>query len=83
MSVCLDCYKGVRFPVLFNMGIVENIYDETACIKACLPEQFYAVEARPATESCLSEKKSRTLRPLSFDHNDALSSVRVADVNIF
>ena len=34
-----------KLPVLFGMGIVENIYDETACIKTCLPEQFYAVEA--------------------------------------
>lgn len=33
-------------PVLFGLGIVENLYDETACIKACLPVQFEDTEKK-------------------------------------
>ena len=60
-SIILD-----RLPVLFGMGIVENIYDETACIKACLPDQFYAVEA-----GLLKMAKTYMAR-LPFDHIDIL-----------
>ena len=55
-----------KLPVLFGMGIVENIYDETACIKACLPDQFYAVEA-----GLLKMAKTYMAR-LPFDHIDIL-----------
>jgi hypothetical protein len=55
-----------RIPVLFGVGIVENIYDETACIKACLPDQFYE------TESMLLKKAKKYMARLPFDKIDIL-----------
>lgn len=55
-----------RLPVLFGVGIVENIYDETACIKACLPENFYN------TESALLAKAKTYMARLPFDKIDIL-----------
>lgn len=53
-------------PVLFGVGVVENLYDETACIKACLPEQFYK------TESMLLKKAKKYMARLPFDKIDIL-----------
>lgn len=53
-------------PVLFGIGIVENIYDETACIKACLPDQFYD------TEAMLLKKAKNYMARLPFDKIDIL-----------
>ncbi len=55
-----------RLPVLFGVGIVENIYDETACIKACLPEDFYD------TESLLLGKAKSYMARLPFENIDIL-----------
>ncbi len=55
-----------RLPVLFGVGIVENIYDETACIKACLPEDFLS------TESALLAKAKTFMARLPFDQIDIL-----------
>jgi len=55
-----------QIPVLFGVGIVENIYDETACIKACLPDQFYE------TESMLLKKAKIYMARLPFDKIDIL-----------
>ena len=55
-----------RLPVLFGVGIVENIYDETACIEACLPENFYN------TESALLAKAKTYMARLPFDKIDIL-----------
>jgi len=55
-----------RLPVLFGVGIVENIYDETACIAACLPENFYD------TESALLAKAKTYMARLPFDQIDIL-----------
>ena len=60
-SIILD-----RIPVLFGVGIVENVYDETACIKACLPDQFYE------TESILLKKAKKYMARLPFDKIDIL-----------
>ena len=60
-SIILD-----RVPILFGVGIVENIYDETACIKACLPDQFYE------TESILLKKAKKYMGRLPFDKIDIL-----------
>jgi hypothetical protein len=35
-----------KLPVLFGVAVVENIYDETALIRALLPEEFMAEEER-------------------------------------
>jgi len=53
-------------PVLFGVGIVENIYDETASIKACLPDQFYE------TETMLLKKAKNYMARLPFDKIDIL-----------
>lgn len=55
-----------QIPVLFGVGIVENIYDTTACIKACLPKDFYQ------TESLLLEKAKTYMARLPFDKIDIL-----------
>ena len=60
-SIILD-----QIPVLFGVGIVENIYDETACIKACLPDQFYE------TESILLKKAKKNMARLPFEKIDIL-----------
>jgi len=46
--------------------IVENINDETACIKACLPEDFLQ------TESALLTKAKTYMARLPFDRIDIL-----------
>ena len=48
------------------MGIVENIYDETACIKVCLPDKFYD------TEAMLLKKAKNYMARLPFDKIDIL-----------
>lgn len=60
-SIILD-----KIPVLFGLGIVENIYDEIACLKACLPEQFYKTESR------LLKKAKKYMARLPFDNIDIL-----------
>lgn len=55
-----------KLPVLFGLGIVENIYDETACIKACLPEDFYD------TEAMLLKKAKNYMARLPFNKIDIL-----------
>ena len=55
-----------QVPVLFGLGVVENLYDETACIKACLPDQFYE------TESMLLKKAKKYMARLPFDKIDIL-----------
>ena len=60
-SIILD-----SIPILFGVGIVENIYDETAFIKACLPDQFHD------TETMLLEKAKSNMARLPFDNIDIL-----------
>ena len=55
-----------RLPVLCGVGIVENIYDETACIKACLPQNFLSME------SALLAKAKNYMARLPFDRIDIL-----------
>ncbi|MFK5953841.1 MAG: lactate racemase domain-containing protein [Desulfobacterium sp.] len=55
-----------KIPVVFGVGIVENIYDETACIKACLPHHFHEIE------SLLLEKAKQYMARLPFDDIDIL-----------
>jgi len=55
-----------KLPVLFGVGIVENIYDETAFIKAVLPSRLFAEE-----ETLLAEAK-RLMARLPFDKVDVL-----------
>ena len=55
-----------KLPVLFGIGIVENIYDETALIRAILPSGFLKEE-----EKLLSEAK-RLMARLPFDEVDVL-----------
>lgn len=55
-----------KLPVLFGVGIVENIYDETAFIKAVLPSRLFAEEER-----LLAEAK-RLMARLPFDKVDVL-----------
>ncbi len=60
-SIILD-----KIPVLFGLGIVENIYDEIACIEACLPSKFYETEVR------LLKKAKKYMARLPFDNIDLL-----------
>ncbi|MFH1480306.1 MAG: lactate racemase domain-containing protein, partial [Pseudomonadota bacterium] len=55
-----------KLPVLFGVGIVENIYDATAIIKAVLPPQFLSEEKR-----LLAEAK-RLMARLPFNKLDIL-----------
>lgn len=55
-----------KLPVLFGLGIVENIYDETACIMACPPDQFYE------TEAMLLKRAKQYMARLPFDKIDIL-----------
>jgi len=55
-----------KLPVLFGIGIVENVYDETALIRAILPSGFLKEE-----EKLLSEAK-RLMAGLPFDKIDVL-----------
>jgi len=55
-----------KLPVLFGLGIVENIYDKTAFIKACLPEDFHT------TEAMLLKKAKTYMARLPFDKIDIL-----------
>ena len=40
-----------KLPILFGIGVVENIYDETAYIRAILPADFLAEETRLLVEA--------------------------------
>ena len=55
-----------KMPILFGIGIVENIYDETAYIRAILPSDFLLEEKR-----LLAEAK-RLMARLPFEKIDAL-----------
>ncbi len=55
-----------RLPVLFGLGIVENLYDETASIRACLPDQFHETESR------LLSKAKQYMARIPFDEIDIL-----------
>ena len=55
-----------RLPILFGLGIVENVYDETAIVRAILPSRFLEEE-----EKLLSEAK-RLMARLPFDKIDVL-----------
>lgn len=60
-SIILD-----SLPVLFGLGIVENIYDETALIRAIPPESFYEEEA------ALLKKAKTLMARLPIDNIDVL-----------
>ncbi len=53
-------------PILFGVALVENVYDETAIIKAILPSQFRIEEERLLTEA------KRLMARLPFDKIDVL-----------
>jgi len=53
-------------PILFGVGIVENIYDETAIIKAILPDRFFESEKK------LLIKAKTYMARLPFDKIDIL-----------
>lgn len=55
-----------KLPVLFGIGLVENIYDETALIRALRPSQFLKEEKK------LLEKAKRLMARLPFDQIDVL-----------
>lgn len=55
-----------RLPILLGVGIVENIYDETAMVQAIPPSQFLVEEKR-----LLAEAK-RLMARLPFDKMDVL-----------
>jgi len=55
-----------RLPILFGLAIVENVYDETALIRAILPPQFFVEE-----EDLLAKAKGLMAR-LPFDEIDVL-----------
>lgn len=55
-----------RLPILFGVGVVENIFDETAIIRAILPSRFLEEEKK-----LLSEAK-RLMARLPFDKIDVL-----------
>ncbi len=55
-----------KLPILFGIGIVENVYDETALIRAIRPSDFQAEE-----EKLLIKAKSMVPR-LPFDELDML-----------
>jgi hypothetical protein len=55
-----------KLPILFGIGIVENIYDKTALIKAILPEHFEAEESR------LLAKAKILMARLPFENIDVL-----------
>lgn len=55
-----------KLPILFGIGIVENIYDETAMIRAVRPDQFLEEEKK-----LLSDAK-RLMARLPFDPLDVL-----------
>ena len=55
-----------KLPILFGVGMVENIYDETAIIRAVLPSRFLEEEKK-----LLSEAK-RLMGRLPFDKIDVL-----------
>jgi hypothetical protein len=55
-----------KLPVLFGVALVENVYDETAIIKAILPSQFRIEEERLLTEA------KRLMARLPFDKIDVL-----------
>jgi hypothetical protein len=55
-----------KLPILFGIGIVENVYDKTAVIKAILPEHFESEEPK------LLAKAKTLMARLPFDNIDVL-----------
>jgi len=55
-----------KLPVLFGVGIVENLYDETAIIRAIPPARFFEDEAELLVEA------KRLMAKLPFDKMDVL-----------
>jgi hypothetical protein len=55
-----------KLPILFGLAMMENVYDQTALIRALLPSQFLAEEKR-----LLAEAK-RLMARLPFDKIDVL-----------
>ncbi|NQU63445.1 MAG: DUF2088 domain-containing protein [SAR324 cluster bacterium] len=55
-----------KLPILFGVGIVENIYDETAKIKAVSPNRFFEEEKQLLIEA------KRLMGKLPFDRFDVL-----------
>lgn len=55
-----------KLPILFGVALVENVYDETALIKAVLPSQFRNEEERLLTEA------KRLMARLPFEKIDVL-----------
>lgn len=55
-----------NLPILFGLGVVENLYDETAMIKAVLPEAFRETEAE------LLEQAKQLMARLPVDDVDIL-----------
>lgn len=55
-----------KLPILFGVGIVENIYDETARIKAVSPDRLFEEETRLLIEA------KELMAKLPFDHIDVL-----------
>ncbi len=55
-----------KLPVLFGVGIVENLYDETATIRAIPPARFFEDEAALLVEA------KRLMAKLPFDKIDVL-----------
>jgi hypothetical protein len=55
-----------KLPVVFGLGIVENLFDTTACVAACRPDELYE------TESQLLEKAKQYMARLPFEEIDIL-----------
>ncbi len=55
-----------KVPILFGVGIVENVYDETAYLKAIPPSRFLSEEKK------LLAKAKRWMAKLPFDKVDVL-----------
>jgi len=55
-----------RLPIVFGLAVVENVYDETALIRAVLPGDFFQQEVR------LLERAKRLMARLPFERVDIL-----------
>jgi hypothetical protein len=55
-----------KLPVLFGVGLLENVYDETAVIRAILPSQFLEEEKKLLTQA------KELMARLPFDQIDIL-----------
>ncbi|MGD2124774.1 MAG: lactate racemase domain-containing protein [Desulfobacteraceae bacterium] len=55
-----------KLPVLFGIGLIENVYDETAFMRALLPSQFLKEEKKLLAEA------RRLMARLPFDRIDIL-----------